>query len=788
MIKNRRKSLIIFGAVFFAFYFVMSRVSRVPVIYPDEAGYMGWAYKMLYGNGDGLRYLPGYSLILAPILAVFKNIQLAFPVITAVNALLGGVFALLVLNLCFKLEKNHAVLTAVCVCLYPSYALYVDMALCETLLTMLFAILILLTGRLCENVNSMKRWIAVLMVTMLMCITHSRAIAVLPSLVLTLWFFVMRNGKKGTKAGFFGVITAMAVCASVLFMALLSKNDNVNAAHLLNQVKNLFTLSGIAAFSGTIISQLTYLIFSTYGFVLLGVYYCIAAVKKDENRGIALFSLLSFLFALMLSALFMYHHEQPNQAIYGRYTEHTLWAILMFSLTGLLKNGTKPVLAIFAVFSAVFTGAAYSSHMEGLDGNLFSNWGMYHYRMFLANFSYWNFAVLFGILAAILWLIARKNRKHGIIALCLIFVICTGYTQYDYFYKGTTLRREVPQLTSLLEKEGAVTKKGDSGDFLWDCYNYTVYNPNLIYNNEPGNLILSQKRIKGLGLLGAEKNSHTFLYSRFIDPSVTIDETDAPNGKISLLTAENGQINLNVKVLARAWLCTASAEDLTKAVRLGMRVYKEGKLLDDLRADFTDNVYIDANVSFDFPYEDGEYTVVFETIREFLYRNNPLALKITKKDGNLTYKKTREIPEIPEWSISPEFFPTAKDFYRYYVTPKGGIIEGIFLEGDLLVLETYGEAEKLQVNVKADGKHLKLREFKDNKYYFELFGSAEKLEITSETYAYCNNGMEFLTTESDWKIVDMFVRGMKKVFDIRLDHRQRGVDIKKVYTRKEQNL
>ena len=57
----------------------------------------------------------------------------------------------------------------------------------------------------------------------------------------------------------------------------------------------------------------------------------------------------------------------------------------------------------------------------------------------------------------------------------------------------------------------------------------------------------------------------------------------------------------------------------------------------------------------------------------------------------------------------------------------------------------------------------------------------ETLEIKSSTYKYCYNGMNFLTTESNVKAVDYFVRGMKKLFDVRLDHRNYGVDIKKIH-------
>ena len=47
-----------FFAVFFLFAAALTQCSVSPLIYPDEAGYIGWVYKLIYGSGDGLRYLP----------------------------------------------------------------------------------------------------------------------------------------------------------------------------------------------------------------------------------------------------------------------------------------------------------------------------------------------------------------------------------------------------------------------------------------------------------------------------------------------------------------------------------------------------------------------------------------------------------------------------------------------------------------------------------------------------------------------------------------------------------
>lgn len=765
-------------AVFSLAFFLLTRFSRVPLIYPDEAGYIGWAYKMLYGVGDGLRYLPGYSLFITLPLWLFESITTAFPAITVINSLMCGLFSAVLYRLCVVSESKNPLLVTIVVSLYPAVLLNANLAMSESLLSCLFVLLVYGVYSLSKNINSFK-WIFVcVFLAGFLCVTHSRCIAILPALALSVLPEVIKKGSRRVKALYFSVLSLGALAATFLVAMLLFNKDTVNAGHLLKQIIGLFTAKGFLSFIGTLISQLSYLVISTFGFFAIGIYYTVKMYKS--NKQLSLFLLLSFGFTAVLSAVFMYHHENPAHILYGRYNEYTVLPILAVGFSGFLKKGVKLYPYLISAVLCIITGLLYGHHLSGLDLNVTHTWGLYLYRMFFKSFNLISVYALFIAFAAVFLILSLKNRKVGVIALCVMFSVTLVFAEYDYFVKGASPRGEYPQLTRLLEDENSFDvqiKSGDSMVYPWEYYNYTVYNPYL-KASENADLILSYDNLD-LPLLGAEKYSKIKLYSKTADESQGVDTEGKPEATVKAF-ADGGKITVDFENNGRPWLCTAAADNVTKAVRGGLRVYKDEKLIGDLRADFKDNVYALASLSFDFPFEDGEYTVIAETVREFKFRGGETAYILVKKGDILTLSETEFKKEESVWEFNPPVFPGASGFYKYYVSKDGAEISGLYLTGNVIEIETFGERPGLSVNVFTDGKKLQLIKNEGNSYYFRLDGTAEKLRIESETYRFCDNSLEFLTTESNFKPVDIFVRGMKKVFDIRLDHRDYGVDIQKI--------
>lgn len=766
-------------AVFFIFAAVLTQCSLSPLIYPDEAGYIGWAYRLVHGIGDGLRYLPGYSLLIAPVIAVTNGIRTAFMLIVLVNSVIYGAFSAVCVKLAKELKFSDPLICAFAVALYPSFVLYANLAMSEVLLSLLFVLTVYSLHGFSQNVTSLKNWLFPLFFAAYSCFTHSRAIAILPALFLAMAVTVFSRGGKKMKIAFSVVCIVAFSGAGGLFFYLLSHSETVNAVHMLEQIKNLFAVSGICSFASTLVSQFSYLVMSTFGFVIIGIYYTVKSVRENKNRTAAVFVIAAFVFSALVSAVFMYHHERPDHVIYGRYNEYVISGLLLFGISGFLESGIKPRFLFFGFASVLFTACFCSESLEGFGGNMSHTWGIYLYKAFFYEFSYISASLVFVLAALIIFLI--KKPKITVAALCVLFVSCALYTEYDYFFKGASLRQEYPQLAHLLKDEETVSAdviEGDSMVYPWEYYNYTVYNPGLNFA-ENSKFTLSRKRIPGMILAGKEKYSDIYLYTD--DENIPeVDEKGEPKAKVSVISAEGKNIAVMFENKGNPWLCLDAADNTADAVRAAMRVYKEGKMIADVRQDFSDNVYDKADIIFEFPYENGEYTVVIETVREFRFRGGELSVNIEVSDSGITVEECNFRKDAGFSEFNPIEIKGVEGFYRYYVMPSGVKIPGVYLNGTFLAIETYGEHGELDVDVYGNGKELKFLGYEDNCYIYSISEPIETLEIKSSTYKYCDNCLGFLTTDTNVKIIDYFVRGMKKLFDVRLDHREYGVDIKKI--------
>lgn len=779
----KRVYLIIF-LLSFGLGFLLSRVSSVPLIYPDEAGYIGWAYKMLYGAGDGLRYLPGYSLFLVPVFALFKDISSAFPVITALNALFTALFAVSVFRLAERLELGNKKLITAAVCLYPAVGLYINFSMCESLLNLCFILLLLSVIRLSDDINKVRRWIVPVILAVFLCLTHSRCIAILPAFVLCLFPKVYKEGRRGIKILYFSVLSVGAFSAIALVLYLFTNTETVNAAHLAGQISGLMSVKGVMSFFGTLISQSSYLVLSTYGFIVAGIYYTVRMIKTNKAAGI--FILLSFCFSAVLSAVFMYHHENPAHILYGRYTEYTVYAVLLVGLDGFLKTGIKKRWLVISAVICVVTGLVYGGELFDIGLNITHTWGIYLYKALFYRFLYIPVLIMFAAVAVVIFLAARKRPDIAVMILCGVFAVTTVFAEYDYFYKGASPRRETPQLIHLLENEKEIeiaSLTGNSMVYPWEYFNYTVYNPYLA-KSDSANMVLSTEKLD-FTLVGAEKYSRLKLYSK--NGGMAVDLSGEPVAEVKL-SENKGRLSVAVQNFGPPWLCKSAADSITEAVRLGLRVYEGRELIGDLRFDFEDNVYNASSLDFDFPYPDGEYTVVAETIREFLYRGGEASYRIEKRNGEITVSECDYPGDEGFSGFDPLDISGVSGFYRYYVTEAGANIPGVYIDGKVLEIETYGEHGELNVEVTGDGKPLQFIKYRDGSYFYRIDKPVTNLRIRSGTYTYSDSPLTFLTTESDFKPVDWFVRGMKKVFGIRLDHRRYGVDIKRIKQYKEDIL
>ena len=833
--KNRTECGLFFS--FFLFLFLLTRVSQSPLIYPDEAGYIGWARKLLFGTSDGLRYLPGYSLLLSPLFLITNEIRQLFPLITAFNALLGACIPVVVyqlVRLFASVKTKAAVLITTAVCLYPSIALYANLAMCEVLLTLLFLLLLLAVASIEKNVSDIKGWIFAILLSGMIALTHTRGFVILPVLLLVLSLPIKKGASPRVKKIYFASLGILAAVFAAGICYFLLNTASPNTVHLRGQLLHIFSWDGIWDLLTTLISQFSYLILSTYGFVVIGVWYAVTYLKKGRKGHVTvLFLLLSFLAGILLSALFLSHHEKPDHILYGRYNEYILPGILLFGILGFQNTRLPKWLLTVPVLFAVVTGWIYAGELAGIDKNLSHTWGIYLYKLIFDSFEYWSVLLLFAILAGLLYLLGRRHRKITLWLLCCLFLFSTCYTEYDYFRKGAAPRHETPALTTFLG-DGQMTVRaetlpGDSMGYPWEYYNYMVYNPSLKITQEDGNLLLSQTLVDGLPMIGMERGGPVYLYE-----TADMDDNNAlhmrnqtlPNcypavldtyqSRIAVQPGEAGALQVQLTNLGSPWPCYDAVRDIRSAVRLAVRIFDSSQtIVWEQRYDIPETMYTGESAHFtvSLPVPDGEYLASLEAVQEFNTwfsqkgDEGQLALWVTVKDGVISVKSQEQGYLLAPGqylfqTVRPAFLRENEDisdttyagnlngFYRYWTEQGGAVIRNISCpvlpQNSYLALVTKGE-RKLdghEIEVSVNGTRLAFSHSEGNTHYFILDGVDEVNEIALDApmmYPAQESGVprifSFLRTDSNCKPVSYFVRGIRKLFGINLDWRGFGIDL-----------
>jgi len=228
LMRNRTEIGLYFGYTVLCALFLL-KGDRLPSVFPEETGYLGWAYRLLGEEGSGLYFLPGYSLFLVPFLAICRDITVIYPYLLCVNLLLNQFLIVGLYRLAgiWGITGKRQILTAAIVSLYAPFVLYTQKAICETLL---ISCGVWLTVFLHGAVEGNKRnWIGVIGIGFLMLITHSRAFVLVP--VFLLFLLLCYSHKKEIKVGAGIVLLAGLACLFFVFT-----DSGITSVHLKNNL------------------------------------------------------------------------------------------------------------------------------------------------------------------------------------------------------------------------------------------------------------------------------------------------------------------------------------------------------------------------------------------------------------------------------------------------------------------------------------------------------------------------------------------------------------------------
>lgn len=771
MKKYRYHLLIYIG--FFVLWIGMTRGAVSPLIYPDEAGYIGWARKFAGISAETWRYLPGYGLFLTPVFWLTNDISKAYPVIIFLNCVMGAAIPVLFYSVLGNfLKGKERLIGAVVIGLYPSCILYGNFAMAEVFLTFLYTLLL---WSIFQWNKHRWSWVVSFVCCVWMIAAHGRCGAAILGTVAavcsSLWNKPQRKRVVAVCCGFLAVFSLVGVWY-------LSGTKSVNGVHLREQLLQLCSMKGVWNSISTFLSQNFYLILSTFGLSVFGIWNGISVLKK-RNVPAVWFILITFLFSALLSAIFMNHHEKPDHILYGRYNEFALGGIFMLGILACFEK--KNVWQVFAVFLclAVFTGLRYRYDFEGIDSNLCHTWGLYFYKLIFRRFVFVGVVIWFGLWGGIFWFIQRKNVSSALLFLCGLFGVMMIYTKYDYFIKGASVRYESSQLSELVEDTvDAVPLEGDTMGYSWGVYHLLTLNPSLRLSTD-ADMVLTQEK-EGT-VLGSEKYDTLYLCEKN-------GVQKELSGEIFLKKWNEKGLTLFVRNNGGAWLCYQGTECLEDCVRIvGWIENADGE--EEFRMDLSDNLYEGETLELEIPLSlpDGISRVHISPAVDLSYTIADVCVEITVKNGKMTNCKTTEVQKKEFSVLRPENYPKQiTGMFRGYSTGETTIDHLSWnTTGTYLILHTKETSKEPMVSV--NGQRLSLEKRKKNVFCYSLDGITElnQIVIESDTEApaaslHLPSFLSFLRADSSCKPVSLFVRGLDRLFGIRLDFCSYGVFIDRI--------
>ncbi len=441
----------LFGLMFLLSLTLLRYAPNFPFILDDELGYMSYSLHYIYGQGEILKYWPGYGLFLMPIYLMANNdIELAYQITQYANriviSLLPIVLYIISKNLFPKISKKIRVLFVIISCLYPTYLLYTLVSWAENILPILYLITILMFIRLNKNKTIVNLTLFLLSYFYLL-LTHPRNLAVLPAVVIgllavynsTLFERCVELIVKRWK-----LISLTIVILVVSGNLLLNNNEiiiflnGLGGYEIGNVVQKAFSFKWVF----TLLSQFMYLNFSTFGIITLGFINLfkdsIYQKKNDDSRfNITLFILISLVGLFVFSAIFMTDGSRADHVIYGRYNESSLTILifcgLMYIKNHSPKNFIKSV-SLVTILTTLSTIMIFKEHINNAPLNTVNILSAIGPMSIVSNFFNTGIYCILSILVICISSFILLYTKKAYYTFVVFLFLCTLFFSYNEYY------------------------------------------------------------------------------------------------------------------------------------------------------------------------------------------------------------------------------------------------------------------------------------------------------------------------------------------------------------------
>lgn len=472
-------------------------------IYPDEFGY--WAnaadavgYDWSQIASVGAYYSFGYSLILIPVLKIFKGGVAAYRAAVAVNMLLMCISIFLLHGIAGKLfpdmGKVRKVFLGGVAVLYPPCIFYMQMTMTEVLLCFLFLLVFYLLLSFLEKADGLGAialTIALAIALVYMYCVHMRTIGIVIAcgLVCFLWGMI-NKGKVKQILVLAGVFALSAVVAYLLKSHAVSEVFSYAEEDILSKttyggqwekLAHIFTMQGICQFLQEIIGKLFYLGLSSFGLCYWALIWCVRECADLVNRRKrkeavlpkqwgAVFLLLAAIGEVLISSIFMHQSPKVDGLIYGRYQEMLVPVMIMIGSAFMEKTG-KYVVPVIMSMGGILGAMAWMLHktveergLEGLRGyhvpgiSYVVNENNPDMELFFRDTWLLGFGMM--IFACIIVYMSAKRGYEWLLSFILIMEILAGVQiSAHYTYRGNRVNFESLMISDTIRELGKETDK-----------------------------------------------------------------------------------------------------------------------------------------------------------------------------------------------------------------------------------------------------------------------------------------------------------------------------------------
>lgn len=488
-----------------------------PIIVPDETGYWATGYFLTGVSWDGIMgtssyYGWGYGVVLAVICQFITSPVLAY----RVAVLLNVVF----LVLCFKVtvkisgylfpENNSKfrIVSSFVVTAYSGYLYNTQTTYCETLILLLFWLLLLLIIKIVLD-NKALYIVQLGVVSSCLVAVHLRMITCVFAVCVTIAYLLTQKKIRVKQMLLFvcvlglGIISVFGV-KEILENTLYARSSLMSTNTVSGQLSKaslLFSLNGISQLLKSVLGKIMYMGTATFLFAYSGIFLMIGfiykkVIKRDEKIDLkavsSIFIVVALAGAVALSAYSLITFGRLDHIIYGRYTEYLLGVILFFvfnSLNICLKRkyivitiGMHNLICLFVFL--------YSESLNGLTRasayTIPGLWGLtdgYSYDEIL------KLTLFAGIVSLVIYIVFvtlyKNTRKIVLLAgLSLVwFLVASNSAEYSLYNEQETREKDYLYFAEQIEcivREEAVNYVINDTEFVsWLKFKLKFFMPEI---------------------------------------------------------------------------------------------------------------------------------------------------------------------------------------------------------------------------------------------------------------------------------------------------------------------